>query len=67
MRFIAEYDDGSKEPFDVYDTDPRTRDHIAGIIATAARPHRFSTTKAGKIVRVYRTSYFLFASRRRAH
>jgi hypothetical protein len=33
VRFIAEYDDGSKEPFDIPRTDLRNGDHVAKIIA----------------------------------
>jgi hypothetical protein len=33
IRFIAKHDDGSKEPFDIYDTDLRSGDHVARIIA----------------------------------
>src|SRR5262249_9158977 len=33
IRFIAEYEDGSTEPFDVYWSDLRTGDHVARIIA----------------------------------
>jgi hypothetical protein len=33
IRFIAEYDDGSTEAFDVRGVDLRSGDHIARIIA----------------------------------
>ena len=56
IRFIAEYEDGSTEPFDVYRSDLRTGDHLARIIAGERQrePIGFPSLKQGKIVRVYR-------------
>lgn len=46
IRFIAEYDDGSKEPFDISDTDLRNGDHVARIIA--GERQRESSAKSGE-------------------
>jgi hypothetical protein len=56
IRFIAEYEDGSTELFDVYRSDLRTGDHVASIIAGERQrePIGFPRLKPGKIVRVYR-------------
>jgi hypothetical protein len=56
IRFIAEYDDGSKEPFEIYDTDLRSGDHVAPIVAGERQrePIGFPRLKDGKIARVYR-------------
>jgi hypothetical protein len=56
IRFVAEYDDGAKEPFDIYDTDLRRGDHVARSIAGERQRERigFPPLKDGKIVRVYR-------------
>ena len=56
IRFIAEYDDGSKEPLDIDSYDLRTGDWVARIIAGERQlgPIGFPQLKAGKIVRVYR-------------
>lgn len=56
IRFLAEYDNGSKEPFDVYNYDLRTGDWVARLIARERQwePVCFPRLKAGKIVTVYR-------------
>jgi len=56
IRFIAEYDDGSKEPLDIDSYDLRTGDWVAKIIAheRQGEPISFPQLKAGKIVRAYR-------------
>ena len=61
VRFIAEYDDGSKELFDIPRTDLRSGDHVARIIAGERQrePIGFPRLKSGKIVRVYREGWNL--------
>jgi hypothetical protein len=56
IRFIAEYDDGSKEPLDIDSYDLRSGDWVARIIAGERQrePIGFPQLKDGKIVRVYR-------------
>jgi len=69
VRFIAEYEDGSKEPFDIPRADLRSGDHVAKIIAGERQhPERWAfileksfleggliyRLKPGKILRVYR-------------
>jgi len=56
IRFIAEYEDGSTEPFDVYRYDLRSGDFVARIVAGERQrdPIEFRRLKAGRVVRVYR-------------
>ena len=56
IRFLAEYEDGSTEPFDVYKYDLRSGDFVARIIAGERQrePIGFPQLKSGKIARVYR-------------
>jgi len=56
IKILAEYEDGSTEPFDIYRYDLRTGDHVAPIIAGERQrePIGFPQLKAGKIARVYR-------------
>jgi len=56
IKFLAEYEDGSTEPFDIYRYDLRTGDHVAPIIAGERQRESigFPQLKAGKIARVYR-------------
>jgi hypothetical protein len=56
IRFIAEYDDGSREPLDIDSYDLRSGDWVARIIAGERQrePIAFPQLKDGKIVRVYR-------------
>jgi hypothetical protein len=63
IRFIAEYDEGSMEPFDVYRSDLRTGDHVVRIIAGERQREPMSEDirlKPGKIVRVYRDPAILY-------
>ncbi len=52
MPFIAEYEDGSKEHFDIDKTTLLSGDHIAVIIALEQQ--KAGQLKPGKIVRVRR-------------
>jgi hypothetical protein len=56
VRFIAEFDDDSREPFDVTRYDLRSGDWVARIIARERQqcPLFRPRLKTGKIVRVYR-------------
>jgi hypothetical protein len=61
VRFVAEYEDGSKETFDVYRSDLRTGDHVARVIAGERQRESigFPRLKPGNIVRVYREGWEL--------
>ena len=61
IKFVAEYEDGSKETFDVPRFDLRTGDHVVEIIAHERQrePIGFPRLKPGKIVRVYREGWEL--------
>jgi len=53
IRFIAEYEDGSTEPFDVYRYDLRSGDFVARIVA-GERQRDPIGFRSGRVVRVYR-------------
>ena len=56
IRFIAQYQDGSRVPFDIPDADLRRGDYVATIIASERQrePIGFPNLPPGNIVRVYR-------------
>ncbi len=66
VRFIAEYEDGSKDTFIIDCWALETGDHVAPIVARErqeeGRPPRGDSLKPGKIVKVYRDPVVLTQS-----
>jgi hypothetical protein len=56
VKFIAEYEDGSKEPFDIPQADLRRGELVTEIVARERQtgPIGYPRLKSGVIVRVYR-------------
>ncbi len=67
IRFIAEYADGSTDPFDIPLTDLREGDHVAGIIARERQrePLCWPRLKPGKIIGVHRDPNIVYFKWRR--
>jgi hypothetical protein len=66
IRFLAVYDDGSKEPFDIDNRDLRRGDHVARVIARQRQRAEYPRLKPGEIVKVYRDPAIGYLDAKRA-